>query len=198
MEETTILGRDDESEFFKRVLGQYAAPAFMRRARRVQEAWDDLVAGCRRQRDEWLAMVRLRVGVLHGLAGDWTALRPLLFDDEQAAVLQKLYDELEPRLRMPVETTSSPRALKRALLELIGAIVRFNHRWRKFLEQLDLSTVNAARDGYNRYYVLEKECATRSPRVARAGFNRLASLTNDDVAALLPPLPIPRLEGSKS
>jgi hypothetical protein len=60
---------------------------------------------------------------------------------------------------------------------------------------VDLSQVNALRDGYNRYYVLEKECASRSPRTARHGFRPLPPLTADDLAALLPPLPVPRGKG---
>ena len=36
-----------------------------------------------------------------------------------------------------------------------------------FLRDVNLSRVNALRDGYNRYYVLEKECAVHSPQLAR-------------------------------
>jgi hypothetical protein len=49
------------------------------------------------------------------------------------------------------------------------------------------------RDGYNRYYLLEKECALRSARVAREGFVRLAPLTLDDIRKMLPLLPVPTL-----
>jgi hypothetical protein len=53
--------------------------------------------------------------------------------------------------------------------------------------------VNGLREGYNRYYLLEKECALRSPRLARQGFVRLPAVTVDDLAAQLPPLPVPQL-----
>ena len=53
---------------------------------------------------------------------------------------------------------------------------------------VDLARVNQLRDGYNRYYVLEKECAVRSPKVARQGFRPLPPLTTADLAAELPPL----------
>ena len=59
---------------------------------------------------------------------------------------------------------------------------------------MDLGPVNEVREGYNRYYLLEKECALRSPLLARQGFVRLNPLTVDDLAALLPPLPVPQLK----
>ena len=59
------------------------------------------------------------------------------------------------------------------------------------LEETDLTEVNALREGYNRYYLLEKECAVRSARLARQGFRRLEPVTLEELAALLPPLPVP-------
>ncbi len=81
----------------------------------------------------------------------------------------------------------------RALRELNESLESFNRRWRAFLEGVNLAHVNELREGYNRYYVLEKECALRSPFLARQGFVRMPPATVADIAALLPPLPIPRL-----
>jgi len=173
----------------------YDAPAFARRARQVQEAFDHLVGRCRRQRDEWLAVVRMRLGLLGALAGDWDRLRPWLVETEQVDTLRKMHADLAPQLRLPVDRTSSERVLWRALGELKESIERFNRRWQEFLGQVDLAHVNRLRDGYNRYYLLEKECAVRSARVARQGFRRLEPLTLDALAGLLPPLPLPRLKG---
>lgn len=53
--------------------------------------------------------------------------------------------------------TTSSRALRRALRELTESIERFNQRWQEFLQGVDVSHVNELRDGYNRWYVLEKE-----------------------------------------
>ncbi|HXG11012.1 MAG TPA: hypothetical protein VNK04_14735 [Gemmataceae bacterium] len=193
MDEIPIPGRDDERRLFHQVLSQHNEPAFARRARRVQEAFDGLLERCRHCRDEMLTMVRLRLGTLEALAGDWAALRPLLADEAQVEVLRRMHTELEPRLRVPIERTSSTRKLRQALEELAESIQHFNQRWQAHLQTVDLSAVNELRDGYNRYYVLEKECALRSPRVARLGFRRLEPLTRDELAALLPPLPVPRL-----
>ena len=57
---------------------------------------------------------------------------------------------------------------------------------------MDLSAVNELRKGYNRYYVLEKECAVRSARIARQGFAPLPPLTTGDLVAQFPLLPVPR------
>jgi hypothetical protein len=89
--------------------------------------------------------------------------------------------------------TNSPRALRRAVVVLQTSIRRFNRRWSAFLAELDLAPLNKQRDDYNRYYVLEKECALRSPRLAREGFRELRPLTLDDLAAQFPPLPVFRL-----
>jgi hypothetical protein len=195
VDDVPILGRGDDYGLFKQVQAQYGAPAYVRRAREVEAALSDVLHSCRMRRDEWLPMVRLRLGVLRGLAGDWGALLPWLADEDQAGVLGDLERDLQPRLRLPVEPTSSAWALRRALRELLQSIARFNHRWQEFLPSVDLSRVNELRDGYNRFYLLEKECAMRSPRLALQGFRPLEPLTTADLAALLPPLPVPRLKG---
>jgi hypothetical protein len=193
VDDVTISGREDH--WLQELVGRYDAPAYVRRAREVQGAFDQLVARCRQQREEWLEMVRLRLGTLRALAGGWEALRPLLADDDQVDLLDRLYDSLRPRLRVPVERTSSPRALRRALAELEESIGRFNRRWQEFLRGVDVAGVNDLREGYNHYFVLEKECAVRSASVARHGFRRLEPLTVDELATLLPPLPVPRVQG---
>ena len=73
-----------------------------------------------------------------------------------------------------------------------GRFTFFNRRWRQFLDAVDLRPINELRDGYNRYYVLEKEFAVRSARVARHGFVPLAPLTAAALFELLPLLPVPR------
>jgi hypothetical protein len=194
MEDVPILGSEDERHLVNRFFSYHGAPAYVRRAREVEEAFRALVERCRRQRDEWLGLVRIRLGTLHGLAGDWEQLRPLL-GEEQLGALRKMHAELQPRLRLPVAPTSSQRALRRALRELCESLEGFNRRWARFLGEVDLSWVNELRDGYNRYYVIEKECALRSPQLARQGFRPLPPATAADLEALLPPLPGPRPRG---
>jgi hypothetical protein len=192
-DDETTFGRDEAHEIFKQFASHYDAPAYVRRACRVEDALAQLLARCRAQRDEWLKMVRIRLGLLRMLAGDWPGLRPWLANEEQIELLDGLHRELAPQPRLQVEPTRSERALRRALAELVQSITRFNSRWFAFLPTVDLTSVNALRDGYNRYYLLEKECAIRSPRLARQGYRPLEPLTTADLAALLPGLPVPQL-----
>src|SRR5207237_716642 len=105
--------------------------------------------------------------------------------------LAGLHAELQPRLRLPVEPTTSRWALRRALTELASSMERFNRRWRAYLAKVDLRPVNDLRDGYNRYYVLEKEFALRNGLLARRGFTPLPPLGLEDLERRLPYLPVP-------
>lgn len=194
MDEISIYGRDDGHQLLKRFAAQYDVPAYVRRARQVQEEFDGLVQRCRRQRDEWLRLPRIRLGLLRGMAGGWEPLQPLLADGTQLAILEQLHDALRPQLRHVVTRTTSLRSLRRVLRELCESLQLYNQRWQGFLARVDLSRVNQLRDGYNRYYLLEKECAMRSPHLARQGFQRLEPLTLNELFALLPLLPIPQLK----
>jgi hypothetical protein len=193
MEEEIILGRDEAGDAFKRFLSRFDAPAYIRRARGVEAVYEQLLEFCRRRRTEWLEIVRLRIGMLHALVGDWDNLRSHLANEEQLNILRYSLAALAAPLRAPIEPTTSTRALRRALHELHESLERFNQRWREFLTGLDLTALNELREGYNRYYVLEKECAVRSPRVARQGFVPLQPLTHEDLISQFPLLPLPRL-----
>jgi hypothetical protein len=181
-----------EGKELQELMTLFDAPAYVRRARRVEEALEQLLARCARQRHEWLEMVRLQVGQLREMAGGWAGLRPHLADDAQLRLLRDLHDAVAPALRLPVPP-ASPRAVRRALRELVESIERFNRRWVHYLSGIDVGPVNAVREGYNRFFVLEKECALRSPPVARRGFRPLPPLTPGEVASQLPPLAVPRL-----
>jgi hypothetical protein len=79
-------------------------------------------------------------------------------------------------------------------LELCSSLERFNRLWRGHLDELSLDSVNDERAKYNRYYVLEKECALRSASLARKGFVPLDPLTIQELAVLLPQLPVPQFK----
>ena len=181
----------DERKIFGQFLGQYGGPAFARRARDVQFTYDALIDACRRQRDEWLTFVRLSLGTLFALAGSSSALAALVESDERLRILEALRDELQPSLRVPPSPTANVRTLRNALAELHDAIGRFNERWQTFIANLDLGNINQLRDRYNRFYLLEKECALGSSRLARQGFQKLQPLTPDDILKIMPLLPAP-------
>jgi hypothetical protein len=197
MNNPITIGSDDSREL-REIMAQFDAPAYVRRARHVEGTYEDLLERCRRQRQEWLTLVRTRLGQLAALSNEWEALRPTLRGEEELHLLRRLHDDLRPQLRVVPTPTSSPRTLRRAAAVLRSSIRRFNQRWASFLAELDLAPINKQRDDYNRYYVLEKECALRSPRLAREGFRKLQPLTLDDLAARFPPLPVFRLAGEDS
>jgi hypothetical protein len=193
MDAQPIAGRDDTEQVFKQALSMYGPPAYMRRAARVEAALQKLLADCRRQRDEWSLMLVVRLVTLRGLAGEWERLAPLLADAGQIEALERLWDELQPEVLVQIEPTTSPRKLRRALAELVQEIEAVNRRWEAFLPSVDVTEVNRQRDGYNRWYVLEKECAVRSIAVARSGFVPLAMMAIEELREKLPPLSVPRL-----
>lgn len=193
MDDISILSSREDRWVIQRVLGNYDAPAFVRRAQRVSEALEHLLARCRQERDRWLTMPRVQLGILGALAGEWNRLLPLVANEKQIGLLQELEMELAPRLRVQVEPTFSERKLRRALQALRESLEYFNGRWQTYLAALDLAPVNEARNGYNRYYLLEKECALGSPRLARQGFQRLPPFALNELNSLLPALPIPEM-----
>jgi hypothetical protein len=169
------------------LMAQYEAPAYIRRARGVEAAYDDLLARCRRQRAEWLAGVRLHLGALRGLAGDgWAAVAAMA----DAGALERLRAEATAEVR-PTAPVPTPARLRRAVAALRASVERFNRRWAAYLDQLDLGAINALRDGYNRYYLIEKECAVGSARLAALTFRELPPLTAGELSGLFPPLPVP-------
>src|SRR5262249_2956140 len=176
MDHVPVTNREEDA-LFKSFVGHYDAPAYIRRARHVEEAFQALLANCAQKREKLLEFVKLRLGVLRALAGDWAALDGIVQSAEDIAVLRRLEAMLTPRLRVAVAATRSPGVLRRALTELIDSLERFNLRWSIFVSEVDLAHVNALRAGYNRYYVIEKEFAVRSARVARRGFVPLPDLT---------------------
>jgi hypothetical protein len=185
-----IPGHESHRRALQQLLALNGAPAYAVRALQVEAAFEDLLEHCRRRRAELLELVSIRLATLRALAGDWTVLRPWLADG-QIGALAELHAELATQLRVPVSPTASLRILRRALVELAQSIVRFNRRWDEFLQGVDVSRVNALREGYNAYYVLEKECVLGSPRLARQGFRPLEPLMVGEISALFPPLPVP-------
>src|SRR5687767_3317448 len=126
---------DADQRIAKEITGRFGAPSFMRRAKQVEATWRDLLDRLASARRENLEMVRLRLGQVRARAGEWEALRDLVGDglDE----IKRLHDELQPRLRMPLEPTGARRVLRSALRDLREAMEAFNQRWVKLLENTD-------------------------------------------------------------
>lgn len=194
MDEYGIPTRKENEHLFQHFLVAHDGPAYLRRARQVEQVWQAILEQCRIQRKQWLAMTRMRIGKLKALAQDWSNLQSILAGKE-VEILKNLHDELQPRLRTVVSPTHSERKLRRAIVDLRESILRFNRKWLEHLPKVDLSFLNELREQYNRFYVLEKECALRSPRLAREGFVPLDPATVGDLESHFPPLVVPSIPG---
>jgi hypothetical protein len=185
-----MFGSDDRRDF-QQLLVRFDTPAFVRRAKRVEEAWAALLRQCQKQRDLWLDVPRVRLALLVARAGSWSRLEDYVADPRDVDRLRELWDDWKPQLQHYVAQTSARQAIARAFEQLIESLHRFNAHWLAFINSLDLSKINAARDGYNRYYVFEKECALGSPLIARQGFEPLPPCAADDLLAEFPVIDLP-------
>ena len=197
-DELTVPSRSDNADQFRQFMIGSGGPAFLRRTSQVTGAYEALLDACRLKRNELLGMVDLRLATLLALAGNWEAVRPLVVTENQLEALQLLHAERNPCLRHKVQPTDSSAKLQKGLLELIESMEKFNRKWHDHLRSVDCTSINKLREGYNLYYVLEKECAVRSGNVARQGFRPIEMLTTEQLSAMFPALtvPEPMLESS--
>ncbi len=180
---------DDEQQVFQQIAGSFDEPAFLRRARATENAWVSLLERARKQQVEWLKIPRLRLGRLAMLAPNFQACEPIITADT-AAELRSLHSGWNPQLKRAVARATKQSQIQTAIDQLIAAFERFNTRWSGYVAELNYDYVNNMRQQYNRWYVIEKECALQSFRTATTGFKPLPMVTVDDVTALLPLLPV--------
>ena len=168
-------------------------PAYVRRARAVEAEFENLIAHCRRQR--------------RGMAADGSHARRLAASFGRriyrAASVAGRRGSIGDAGKAPGHAGSAvthPGPINfftakavAVVRELHESIERFNQKWTSYLADLDLTSVNRLREGYNRFYLLEKECAIRSPRLARPGFHVLEPVTPVTLFGLFPLLPLPRI-----
>ena len=173
------------------VLLSLDAPAFVRRAQQLECAWEVLQEVCRRDRERLLEMPRMRLGRFYVLKGSLGSSLSPNCSVEGLAYLDQLYQEWKPRLRSAVKPARSEADVGQAVAELARSFLRFNRRWADYLDNLDLRPINFLREQYNRFYVLEKECALRSARLAREEFVPLAPVRIEDLLQVYPLLRVP-------
>ena len=168
------------------LMGLFDAPAFARRGQDVEYALQSLHTRCVRKREELLEMVRVRLRQWAGAAvgpADWSDVLRAPIED-----LWPLSGAEEPRW---AEASASLRRRRAVVRDLIASVERFNARWRRFVEELDPTAINAMIADYNEFYPLEKECALGSARLARIGFRPLAPVSAASLLAEHPALPVP-------
>src|SRR5258707_14054763 len=137
----------------------FDAPAFLRRARRVEEAWNNVLETCRHKRAHLLEMPRLRLARFFKLTASWSPIPDDICLPADLSYLEELHRQWKPQLRSFVQPARTAAEIIQALADLARSFERFNRRWLEYIHDLDLAHVNELRDGYNRFYVLEKKCA---------------------------------------
>lgn len=202
LRKTPTVGREDsvkdsERQEFLRFAAEFDAPAFIRRAQATTAATEGLFERCEAARDEMLALPKTKLAMLAAVIDrKWSTLTPSLFAGTEAEstgatrwtaeYLESLYDQWKPTLRVHVESSESPRLVKKAVSELEIAFQRFNKRWQQHIDALDLVPVNQIRTDYNNYYVVEKACAFDSERIGRDGFEPLEPITREQILERVP------------
>lgn len=177
----------------QRLLGRFDVPAYVRRGLRVAQGRAAVVAQCRQKRRELLCHAKWRAGQLRRALSDPEQLERLLPRAAERDHWNELWDVLEASGDVAGGPPPSSRRLRRMVRETCESLERFNRAWLHYLNGIDLMSVNREIEAYNRYYLLEKECALRSPRLVRQGYRPLAPLSIDDLFAQFPLLPVPRL-----
>ncbi len=184
-DEGTPLG-SVEAEI-KELLGLFDVPAFARRGQDLEYGLARLRSRAARTRLDMLDMVRLRLKQWAAAAsGPGDALRVFR---EPIDRLWPLSGAPEPRWAVRADP---PRRLRSIGRDLVASVERFNRRWSKYLDEIDLSALNRQVDHYNRYYLLEKECVLGSARLAARHFEPKTYPSVEEIRAELPVLPVPQ------
>ena len=174
------------------LLGLGDPPAYLRRGMSVEDAEARVLKKCETDRWQVLYAVRLRLRLWNRLLEDRPRLRETLSKtalDYAATIGETVFAPDEQRVSVAPAAWSIFAA--RHWRAFVKAVEEFNADWRRYLEALPLDDLHRTIDGYNRYYVLEKECAVRSARTALRGFVPKRKPTWMEFLERLPPLPTP-------
>jgi hypothetical protein len=181
------LNADIETEV-KEMMGLFDVPAFARRGHDLEITLRHLHERCRKARLQLLDMVQLRLR-------QWSTA--VTGPDAWPSVFTRSIEPLWPLAGAEPPTWAeflAPIRRRRIIAgDLIAAVLRFNRRWEQYVEQLNLEPVNTVIDGYNRYYILEKECVMGSAPLAARNFQQKPLLTTAILLDDHPLLPVPEL-----
>jgi len=180
-----------EGHEVRKILAQFDAPAFVRRARAVEVADELLHTRLAAAYAEGLEMPRLRLTqLLAALADrDWL-LEGVVPQTGLGPRLRAWGQTHSVPLRVPVPPARDARALGDRWQRLTHSVERFNRRWTATVQAIPLGDINHLRAEYNLWYVIEKEAATNSPALARQGFVLRPPLTPSDLLQQYPCWPV--------
>jgi hypothetical protein len=164
----------------------FDVPAFARRGLEVESHLQGLDERCRRHRRATLDMVKVRLR-------QWAkaATGPADWRDAFRGPVAPLWDLVGADPPEWAAYPASPRSRRAIARDLAASVGRFNARWEAFVGKLDLSLINRSIDGYNRFYMIEKECVMGSSRLAAQHFRPIPPVTPEAVLFAHPPLPVP-------
>jgi hypothetical protein len=170
------------------LFGLFDAPAFVRRGQDLEYALGRIRARCERERSAMLDMVRVRLRL-------WAAAvtGPAMIEGAFAASIESLWTCCHAEPPAWSERPAPESRRRQIARDLVASIERFNRRWTRFLDELNLGPINHQVDQYNRYYVLEKECFLGSTRLAARHFSAKPRLTRESLEEDFPALPVPQL-----
>lgn len=178
-------------EFLKVLADVGQEPAFVQRARAVNDATDEIFRRCRAERNAMLRWPRTHLKTLADrVHPEWFRLSRYLADEDGEKILRSLYQQWESQMAPSFHWAWTNR---QALVAFLESAQRFNAAWSQFLERLDLNRVNRLRSSYNEYYPIEKACALGSEHAARS-FTPLDRITIEQLRSAFPLLPIPELQ----
>ncbi len=182
-----LLMASVEDDAVRLLLGRYDVPAYVRRGLRVEAAIRDFFADATRLYRELLEPVLACARALARQLPGPDALACHFPEPGEQHLIQSLYRTLLPTAPWRGSSaTHAHRSAHAAAERLRAALVRFNRRWQAQVAELDYAAVNREIDGYNRYYLIEKECALRSRKLAARGFRPLERITPATVLERLP------------
>lgn len=191
---------DEERHLFQQIIASFDTPAYMRRARDVEAAWNEILLRCQLQYEDLLEIPKLRLAQLHtllqGQIETLCTLTGYAVTTCHTQQLQDLFLEWQPKLQsrpagnqQPLSTDNSRPKQMIAARQLSQSFQRFNFRWNNYVAGIDLTEVNRLRSNYNEYYLLEKECVVHSANIARIGYEPLNMATMADITKRWPMLP---------
>lgn len=172
-----ILGSLLENERLAEVLAM-GVPAFVRRAQRLEEE-------TRRMFDEVGRERSSRLQVIFPEARRVEASR--IAGAELPPAVTEALDILRTDAGYARRTAPPARNLDRTLRKLARRLSLFNRRWIEYVMSLRLARIHRVQRDYNKYYVLERECALR--RAPPLPFRPVRLLRHEEILQRFPPLP---------
>ncbi len=184
--DAALIGAGDPE--IRELLGMFDTPAFARRGYDLESSLRRLDGRCRRLRLEMMEMVQLRLRQWESVAigfDDWA--------DVFETSIERLWADSQAKPPRWSDRRASRWRRRGTGRDLAASVTRFNQRWTRLIEEIDLSSLNQRIQDYNRYYILEKECVLGSHRLASRLFEPQRTLTREQILANHPLLLIPRL-----